>query len=286
MASSIDIVVVSDLHVNSKFGLWPPNYVDRFGNGYVLNKGQRYLFGKWINGIENLPDPIHVLIFNGDLRDGKAPADKGWAQMTPNELVPQDACLSITKPLRDKAKIIYVTEGSRYHESVEQAESLAEWMDAKPSETGLYCWPNLSGVKIGSTYLDARHKLGNPRKYTATALQDELRKARIAAKRKGYIPSVQVGGHWHLYILTEDAEGVAVTAPGWELLNRYAMTREPDLWMPDIGFLHIRIYPERHRWGRRAWDIQRILYPHPRRGTENVLDILEILEREARDGAS
>jgi len=243
--------------------------VDRFGNGYVLNKGQRYLFGKWINGIENLPDPIDILIFNGDVRDGKAWGDKAWAQMQVNTLVEQDACLAVTRKIRERAKVIYVTEGTRYHESVEEAEALAEWMEAKPNKTGLHSRTVLR-LKRGGVYLDARHKLGNVRKYTASKLQDELRKARIAAKRKGYVPSIQIGSHWHLYLLVEDAEGVAVTSPGFELQNRFAELNDPDQWMPDIGFLHIRIYPERHRWGRRAWDIQRILYPHPKLEIEEV----------------
>jgi len=272
VASSIDIALVADQHVGSKYGLWPPRFYDQFGNCVPLNKGQKYLRGKWIDVIACLPDPIDILIFNGDLIDGEAPKDKGWASMTTRLSTQRAACVVVNTPLTKKAKKIYATEGTDYHETHEGAQDLAEDLGAIPNTTGkawIYARPSLD-LKVGEVYIEARHKLSGAVKYTSRALQNELEEARIAALRKGYIPSLIFGGHWHKYYVVEDAEGAAIACPGFELQRWWAKKQRRSRWMPDIGVVWVRIYPKRHRWGRKAWEIHRILYSHPRDSVEVV----------------
>lgn len=270
MTTAKDIVITADWHVNSVFGLWPPGFVDMFGNAKPQNEGQEYTYEKFLDGIDCLPDPIHVGIINGDPVDGMAPKDKSWAQMTPNVNTQDAACVAVARPFTERVETLYMTESSRYHQTVEEASNLARRLGAKPTSPTLYARPFLR-LRIGNVYLEVRHKLGSPRRWTATAMQQELLDARAAAIKDGYTPSVIAASHWHNYLVVEDAYGVAVTSPGWELQNRFAEERRPKLWIPDLGFLHIRIYPERYRFGRKAWAIERLLYKHPDPPIEEVV---------------
>jgi len=246
-------------------------FYDEFGNHQELNIGQEYLWQQWVVGISQLP-PIDILALDGDLVDGKAPGDKAWAQMTTNVSTQHAACAAVSKLLRDKVKDtgdLYVIEGTRYHESADEAEALAERLEAKPTSTGLHARPVLR-LKIGKVYVEIRHKISGAKINTSTALQSELRYARAAAIRKGYTPGIIVGSHWHRFGYYGDAEGLAVAGPGFELLNRFAEKARPSLWMPDIGFLWITIYPDRGRWGQCPLELKWILSPHPKLEIEEV----------------
>jgi len=112
------ILILSDLHVGSLWGLWPPSFstVDaRTGDTlkFIQNKTQKGLWKHWEKMLREVPDP-EIIILNGDLIDGLAYRDKGRGLVTPNLTWQAEACLDILKTLPKVPT--YFTQGTGYHE--------------------------------------------------------------------------------------------------------------------------------------------------------------------------
>lgn len=88
--------IVSDLHVGSEWGLWPPGVAES-GRSFPQNVGQRWLWRQWVRAWESAPRP-DALVLNGDLIDGPQARALGRGTMSSDLDLQQRALLRVLEP--------------------------------------------------------------------------------------------------------------------------------------------------------------------------------------------
>lgn len=254
--------VVSDLHVGSYYGLCPPIVELPKGGIYRPNPGQKYLYQVWKKILGRLPDKLDFLIFNGDLIDGGQWKDGGRGLIITSTKYQRDACKQVVQPLLDRAKKIYVTRGTRYHEDKDDMEEFAEDIGAVAGKDGIRCRPVVR-VRASDVFLEARHKISGAWLYTLSALQREHRADKEAAERKGYSADCLVGAHRHQYNYGGGWGWHVITLPCMELQSDWAEEKQPNLWIPDLGGVVVTLEPRNKKYNRQCVFWEPIIYPHP-----------------------
>lgn len=252
------ILVLSDIHVGSRFGLWHPDYESEKVNKVKLNPIQRQLWKYFNVMIEELrliePD---LVILNGDLVDGANPRMAGYGLVTSN-VDDQAACferLYKMLPVKNPRKC-YVTVGSDYHEikyaSVHRM--IAENLTGDPDEyflgegKELHVGPYVIDVAHGSSkaFIYIEQMLGRIRMFMLSAA--ELFKASYA--------DLIVRSHLHFFVeiktmgrrvvKTRLGEPMvipqrAIVTPGFQAQTDYMRKVERYKMLPDIGYVIIRL---------------------------------------------
>src|SRR5512146_2985756 len=139
------ILVVSDLHVGSIYGLLPPKFQTSDGREINPNVGQKYLWQCWIHAGQSI-GTIDALVINGDAIDGHQQAQWGTELCLPMIEDQSEGAHSAIKVLWEavgKPKIFCVA-GTEYHDSKagREMEIVAERLGAERYQglgTGRYC---------------------------------------------------------------------------------------------------------------------------------------------------
>jgi hypothetical protein len=210
------IVILSDTHCGSVFGLTPPNQFSAHHRSLQSEGWQAYqkMFRKWFR-----PD---ILIANGDLIEGTQSKQGGAELITPDRNVQAGMAVDCLREWR--AKKIFLTYGTKYHVG-EQAEdfeySIAETLGAT-IEGRLY-------LRVEGMTLDVRHKVGTSGipHGRATALMKEMMWDLIEeAKENGPKVDIVIRSHAHYHIWVEDPDKTMIITPGLQLKRGRYGTRE------------------------------------------------------------
>lgn len=108
------ILVISDTHCGSMYGLTPPSWIiskERDARVSKLQEGMWEAYTTWLEEI----GPVDILIGNGDLIDGKGDRAGGVELLTTDMITQADIaieCLSLID-----CKQVFCTHGTRYHVS-------------------------------------------------------------------------------------------------------------------------------------------------------------------------
>ena len=134
------LIVVSDQHVNSTLGLWPPDVIDSEGTPRPQNKFQGWLwecwldFCHWTKQFENA-----IIVDNGDILHGIHPT-KDSQIVTTNPAVMHEAAIKVLEPLLESKSALYFVKGTEWHDNIggSDLEMLAAHFDAVQSpHTGM-----------------------------------------------------------------------------------------------------------------------------------------------------
>src|SRR2546426_7815683 len=114
----IRVLVVSDLHCGSQWGLWPErNMVLPDGRDLPLNKGQKYLLRCWEDMTRRVaalkPD---ILVVNGDVIDGEQYHQRGTEATTTLTVAQTKAASKLLEPLTALVREVYFIQGTEYHD--------------------------------------------------------------------------------------------------------------------------------------------------------------------------
>lgn len=235
------IVVVSDTHVNSKFGLWPEDFMMKEGDQHLLTSWQKWLLEKWDDFVKNVPKGC-ILILNGDLVQGIHPT-REIDVITPSAVDMRRAAIRLLEPLVDKAKATYVQRGTPWHGGVgeQDTETIAEMIDAvKDEETGQYTqwelWLRHEGKLFHFT-----HHLGFAPVYPLTPMQREMNVAKLNVVDYNYpMPDVMVRSHRHEFRAYPDGARWVFVTPCWQLKTDFVWKIRP-LVLPNIGGLFLGV---------------------------------------------
>ena len=219
------IVVISDPHCGSAYGMCPPGMKTSNGNEILLNKPQQWLWNFWeakaFPAIKSLGRGF-TLIFNGDAIDG--------VHHNTTELVSHDPgdhfsiAVEFLRPVVKLAGKVYVVRGTESH--VRNAEmGIARVFDAVPNEdTELPVWDVLN-LPYGGGITRFVHHVGGGNYYASgiARVGKALEQHQIfAAAVRRDIPDVLVMGHCHQYWSVSNGMNAAATMPPLQLKTRYA----------------------------------------------------------------
>lgn len=269
------IVVVSDLHCGSIYGMLPPVFV-RFNKMPAFQHvGQSYLWDCWINfcGRVHKWRPDYVIV-NGDCVDGMQRANHGSEISLDNWRDQRNAAIDVLKELQKGLPSHtkwYFTQGTPYHVGHfgNAEEDIAEKLDGQryfSLGTGDRCrevlWLDVEGVIVEA----AHHISVSTGFYRLTAHDREGQWSSISAKdaTKGVPKSdLLIRSHVHYFGHAEHASKHIVTTPAWQLQTRYMRKNSVHRMHPDIGGLFIKIDGERKLKGESPCLIRKELYPLP-----------------------
>lgn len=247
------VLVVSDLHCGSIFGLLPPDFITFDGTTKELNAGQKYLWDCWQNFCvrAQLYRPTHVIV-NGDVVDGDQRKNKGselsLISMDDQCSAAKQTLWHLRRHLPDATKF-YFTQGTPYHVGEWNVceEHIAMDLNAEKYEsvgTGNYCrevlWLDLDGIVLEA----AHHIATSVGFYRLTALDREGIFSALNGKdnSKG-MPRADllIRSHVHYFGGAEHESKQIITTPCWELQTRYMRKNSVHRMVPTIGGLFIDV---------------------------------------------
>ncbi len=256
-------IILSDLHVGSIYGIWPPEHVLDEGSKWMLNPFQSYIlecwqhfWGTWIPAqIGDLPIVLWLL---GDSIDGVP--FRNIDAVTMSLTHQEQAAIELLLPQTRKAQVVLCNAGTEAHtgRSAEYDEMLALGLNARPDPSSQrrarwVIWQRVDGVLIQS----AHHISGSMVPSSeATPLMREMSDAALDAGRWGLpMPDVILRGHAHRYRRYESNSGhTVITAPCWQAKAAY-VHRMRRASPPDIGGVliitdggHFEVIPKCYAW--------------------------------------
>jgi len=247
------VVVVSDLHVGSIYGLLPPDFTTSEGIVKVLNAGQQYLWECWedfcARARQFKPD---VIVMNGDAIEGDQRAQKKVEISLPL-MTDQKAAAVETLGGLPKVPHFYFVAGTPYHVALG-----AEWEEDVAITFGGSHYAGAGFGRRVREVLDlelegvilnfAHHISGGSGIYRATAADKEGQWSAMTAKdaTKG-IPKadVVVRSHVHNFVHVEHASKHIIQTPCWQLQTSYARKKSVYRMIPDIGGIFLEVNPKR-----------------------------------------
>ena len=267
------VLVVSDLHCGSIYGMLPPDFKTASGAPVILNVGQQYLWNCWLHFGEKIAGlPIVAAVVNGDANEGEDRRCKGAELCLP---IPGDqaecaaTCLRKLQEYLPPGVPFYVIRGTPYHDSEggREAEAVAEKIGARQYNghgAGRWCHRaldlDIDGV-IGNFSHGTSVAVGF---YRATPADREGIWSALAGK-EGKLPRADyvVRAHAHNYCHVEHASKHIVIGPCWQLQTDYMGKNSVYRMVPDIGAVLCWIDGAAKERGEDPVYVQKELYPLP-----------------------
>jgi hypothetical protein len=232
----VRIRIHADLHVGSKWGLWPPGVTDDDGQAYPQSAAQELLWHWWLRIAQEAPRP-DLVVLNGDLLDGPGWRGAPGDLLTGSMDLQQRALVEVLRPVV-RPGTWYCVAGTQYHEP-DRLGVVAEALGAAPGPNGErvldHLWLECRGLRI----LCMHHPDGRGW-YQGTGMdRDAMLAVLQASLGRMPLPDVIVESHLHMHAYAYVHRRLVVRTPGWQLQTRYARARAPFRWLPDIGCVDI-----------------------------------------------
>ena len=225
LTESVTILLLSDLHVGSAFGLFPDKHTLSTGGRASLNTGQRYLLRCWDDLCARLPDKLDYLILNGDTVEGQQYKEQG---LTVTEIDPEgqvDAAYTLLAPLAEKATEVYCVAGTGYHvgKGARAEQALGRQLETVRNEWNNPVWPWLL-LDIGGVILDIAHAQSGTIRYKSSPLERELQFAQMIAGDLRPDVDLIVRAHVHTYGWHNFDGQLVLSMPAFKLQSDHVKT--------------------------------------------------------------
>lgn len=233
------LLIFSDTHCGSIYGLCPPDLELVSGNVIKLNPRQQWLWDAWMWSMDEVhricPDGFDM-ICNGDATEGLHRG--GLEVISPNIEDQFNAFIQCVSPLTEKSNRIFITEGTSCHtERYEHA--IARSLGAVESPYGP-AWESLY-LNFCGTPCFATHHLGTTKRpwLEGNGLSMEMTSTMANYAREGLVvPRVYIYAHRHVFSSVHTASGVGVVNGAWQFLTRYGRKVVPgSVCSPSITIL-------------------------------------------------
>ncbi len=217
------LVVLSDIHAGSIYGLCPPDLELVSGNTISLNPRQQWLWDAWLWAIEEVqrrcPDGFD-LVLNGDLVEGAR--HHGTTEViSANDADHEIAALLCLEPITSLAGNKYVTLGTECHTGGRE-HVIARTLGAVESPHGP-AWESLY-LRFCGTPLFATHHIGTTKRpwLDNNGIGMEMTSTFTNYAREGLEPPrVYCYAHRHVYGACQNATGLGIVNGAWQFLTRY-----------------------------------------------------------------
>ncbi len=227
------LLVLSDLHCGSSFGLLPPGFINTEGNEVGQNSFQKFLWKCWIQATQKWLPPLlggdqFAILLNGDLVDGVHHGTKELISSNEDDHV--EAAKQALKPLTEKSSATFLTVGTEVHTKNFETKIGKEIGAWQHPDTGRYASPRIS-LNIAGTRIVAFHHISATSRawLAASAYSIFLANEQIEAARAGEeIPRVVCCAHRHKHGAFDDGDdGLIVVSAPWQLSTRFGNKYAP-----------------------------------------------------------
>lgn len=238
MKQTSRIVVVSDLHVNSTVGLWPPEFVRDGGAEVPQSRFQRWLWACWLDFCKKMRRiGPHIVVFNGDPIQG-CRSSRDVQLMLANETDMLKAAKEVCTPLAESAQAAYFVRGTEWHDGVggKDAEALASMVKGVTKDRDAQYSRWTLRMELDSKLFAFAHHTSVARVNRSQPAARTFREAKERlADKKTPVPDVIVRSHVHHWgFYPDDCGRLFITTPGWQLPNAFTHKIAPED-LPDIG---------------------------------------------------
>jgi hypothetical protein len=246
----VDLIIpLSDLHVGSKYALWPPGiskddsqHGENAREDYRQNVIGKIFWQHWrlfLHRIEKIQP--RAFIFNGDCIDGIQDREGGHGLYTRSIDLQCDVAERLIQMIRKACPdaAFYFTAGTEYHEKGKNhddaEEDLAKRFDAE--------FGNELVIEEAGCHFFARHVIPPTIglfQYMATAPGREHLMLYInrGPEKYGEIDTA-IFSHRHQFVAVQFSSGFAMVTPGWQAKTGYAARRRGILGVPDMGWVEL-----------------------------------------------
>ena len=235
MKAPATVIIASDLHCGSRFGLIDPE--SEHGRQSPI---QKYIWECWMWIAENWPKP-DLLVLNGDVIDGEQRKSSGTGIHTSKLSEQVDIAADCLKPFLDKLKPrkIIRAEGTAYHEGFHGAVHLLDKTIGICAVTGME--PFDVELMNGRILNVKHHPEGGMALYMGTMQDRETLWATIAESRQG-LPEATfiVRSHLHTHAEFKGCGKVHIQTPSFEWSTPYAQKLRYYRYQPNIGAVMLR----------------------------------------------
>lgn len=222
------ILLLSDTHIGSTVGLWPPDYKSKSGHDLPQSKWQQWLWASWgmmqdwAEGLVSEDDEL-TLVFNGDVIEGQH--HRTVEIMSANIEDQFDAAATVLKGLvlRLEPKQIFFTNGTECHTRGAE-KSLGNRLGAvKDPETGQGAFDYLKLDVDGCVTSFAHHCSCSTRRHLqatqhSVMISDENQRAMDA----GHTPArVVCRAHRHEHGIWNNGDRMSIVTGPWQGLTRH-----------------------------------------------------------------
>jgi hypothetical protein len=268
------VLVVSDLHCGSIYGLLPPGFERTDGQGRMF-KPRRMLWNLWTEMCKETRG-ADIVIVNGDLIDGKQEIQRQTELLMSTVEEQVDAatlCLRQIKAARGARW--YFVQGSEYHDQkgCPAVERVAERFGAvKPSPDdnfggGVHSWETIDLEVEPGVVLNVQHGVSVGQGfYRATPYDREGIYSALAGK-DGAAPRADcvIRSHAHFFMHLEHESKHIIGSPCWQLQTRYMRKNSAYRMVPDIGAVVVTVDGAAKKAGRDPILLHKFLYRLPAR---------------------
>ena len=266
-----NILVVSDLHCGSVFGMLPPGFETVAGHEVGQNPGQAYLWKCWSHLVEAVRGlPISAVVVNGDSLDGEQRKSRGDELCLIRKEDQRAAAQSCLAPLKKATfgAVWYFISGTPYHEIGEQVEILAASLGGqrvKGPGPGKLTKRSMD-LDVGGVVLNFSHGISvSSGFYRATAVDREGVWSALAGK-EGKLPKADcvIRSHAHYFVRVEHYSKHILITPCWQLQTGYMAKNSAYRMLPDIGAVLIRADLSAKARGEDPIHVRKWLYDLPK----------------------
>jgi hypothetical protein len=245
------LVLLSDLHILSRYALVPPDW--RLPKD-PLAPIQDYLWRCWEHFVSRLP-LVDAVVINGEITEGETPTSRSAREAVTDDLVLQgQAALEALRPLRAKTRALYITRGTPFHEGkhFETIETVARALEATPIGLGSVSATE-AVIRLDGLALHVSHHMPTGFVWTASGAHRAAVMWRLAESLGRVPPGVQllVRGHIHEMVLLHAAGLWVVVTPAWKVVTPYAERRMEAARAhakSDVGGLLVEVLDGRITW--------------------------------------
>lgn len=235
------ILILSDLHVGSIWGLFPPSFEDKDGNIVKPNAVQRQLFQDWLDFRSRVRERRYEAVFLlGENIEGPDIRHGGRSLTLPDIDDQQRAFIDLLEPLRldHQEADWFVFSASEWHQLRFQDvdERIAEMLGAS--------WEGLGpkNFTLGGKNINLAHGEGGAYWYRATKLDKIGFSALLAEAGKRYPHcDILIRGHFHFGAWLEYMHQTIAVTPCWQYQTDYMRRLDPFKFLPDIGALEVGV---------------------------------------------
>lgn len=263
------VLVVSDIHCGSIFGMMPPNFETSDGAPKSQNAGQKHLWDCWNHMLDAAKAAkLDAIVVNGDVIDGPQPAQKGTELSLALLFDQRGAAIETLRPLSVLAPMYFV-KGTEYHDckSGASVEAVAEDLHGvryKGVGSGKFS-KDVLDLEIDGVVLNFSHGISVASGfYRATAHDREGIWSALAGK-DGKVPKADcvIRSHAHFFVHVEHASKHIVGSPCWQLQTSYMRKNSAYRMLPDIGALIIHVDGKAKSRECDPIRVEKLLYPLP-----------------------
>jgi len=249
MVSSKSLIIVSDIHVGSKYAVCTEKPERDSDSDYRPSQNQLELLDGWYDCIDNITQKPNALVINGEPIDGANRFNIGdgvWSVEINDQL--KDVKKLLNKIRYDK---LYFVRGSGYHvtrDGTNYEKTLAEMMGARKYKavTGTMTYADYEHTfKAYGKHIHFTHHVGYAQwdMYRPTTIARELVKKHFTKTEDGFHTDVIVRSHVHYYVEVRFPHTTGFTCPAWKQPDGFMYRRgEPQL--PNVGMMEIIIEPD------------------------------------------